>query len=202
MPAGERRLGHFARGFRLLREMARRPMSRSDAEAILGIPTREWHRWLAAFRKLDIPLIETRSDERHKLYRIRRADWLNLLGEPGKRARRGTRRPCKHGHEGEWFLNDEGFAACRACGREYVARFRVRQAAAESPSDKELRREKRRSKYQASPEIRERARKESAAYYERNKKAILARAKRKFRALKKKRARAMKSERTIGREET
>ena len=74
----------FIEGLGLLRAMARAPVSFDDAAIELGIPRREWYRWLRVFRELGIPLAEGKRERRaggrpERTVRLWRKDWARLI---------------------------------------------------------------------------------------------------------------------------
>ena len=70
-------------GFVLLRRLAQGPLSRDEAQSELGIPYREWYRWLQIFAECDIPLaINYRmrhGKANEKTIRLWREDWNRLV---------------------------------------------------------------------------------------------------------------------------
>lgn len=83
----------FVEGFRLLRAMALGPLSKEDAASNLGIPRREWYRWLTVFREVGIALAvgsrRRRAGPPEKTYRLWSQDWARLvLATPLSRRRR------------------------------------------------------------------------------------------------------------------
>jgi hypothetical protein len=73
----------FVEGFVMLRRLAHGPLSRDEAAAELGIPYREWYRWLEIFKLLDIPLAEAYRKRKHlppeKTLRLWPEDWERLI---------------------------------------------------------------------------------------------------------------------------
>jgi len=74
----------FVEGFVLLRRLAHGPLARDEAKTELGIPYREWYRWLEVFRDAEIPLVFKSPKNRDRRYnsptlRLRRRDWERLI---------------------------------------------------------------------------------------------------------------------------
>jgi len=74
----------FVEGFVLLRRLAQRSLSRDEAKAELGIPYREWYRWLEVFKDAEIPLAfkpPKNSDRRYSSPTVRLwpQDWQRLI---------------------------------------------------------------------------------------------------------------------------
>jgi hypothetical protein len=73
----------FVEGFVLLRRLAEGPLSRAEAESELGIPYREWYRWLEIFKEAGIPLaIDYRyrkGTANEKTVRLWPQDWARLI---------------------------------------------------------------------------------------------------------------------------
>ena len=74
----------FIEGFVLLRRLAQEPLSRDEAKIELGIPRREWYRWLEVFRDAEIPLAFKHPKNRDRRYsspmvRLWRQDWQRLI---------------------------------------------------------------------------------------------------------------------------
>lgn len=83
----------FVEGFVLLRRLAEGPLSRDEAESELGIPYREWYRWLQIFKVCDIPLAEDYRMHKHrtpeKTIRLWPQDWQRMIGSrPPRKPRR------------------------------------------------------------------------------------------------------------------
>jgi hypothetical protein len=86
----------FVEGFVLLRRLAEGPLTREEAESELGIPYREWYRWLEVFRDANIPLAydyKARRDKRHNAPTVRLwpEDWQRLIQRSGSRAKSRAR---------------------------------------------------------------------------------------------------------------
>ena len=73
----------FVEGFVLLRRLAEGPLSRTEAESEIGIPYREWYRWLIVFKECGIPLAEDyrprRGTTNEKTICLWPEDWARLL---------------------------------------------------------------------------------------------------------------------------
>lgn len=73
----------FIEGFALLRRLAEGPLSRDDAESELGIPYREWYRWLRVFKECGIPLAVDyryrKGTVNEKTVRLWPQDWARLV---------------------------------------------------------------------------------------------------------------------------
>ena len=79
------------KGFELLRRLAQGPLSRDDAERELGIPYRDWYRWLQIFAECEIPLAEDyrirRGRAPERTLRLWPQDWHRLIDRLNKKRR-------------------------------------------------------------------------------------------------------------------